>query len=121
MEIKNISNAFLGLGHDLRLSIYRLIARSAKQGIRPSELKEILNIPQATLSFHLKQLQISQLVVVHRKGTSLFYTTNIEALEEIIHTMQLLLQNTEDNSIHVLTKPRIKVKAKELIDPINDL
>lgn len=113
MEFTNISNAFLGLGHELRLSIYRLIARSAKQGIRPSELKEQLHIPQATLSFHLKQLQISQLVVVQRKGTSLFYTTNIEALEEIIQTMQFLLQNSEDNSIHVLTKPRIKVKAKE--------
>jgi ArsR family transcriptional regulator len=113
MEFIHISNAFLGLGHELRLSIYRLIARSAKQGIRPSELKEQLHIPQATLSFHLKQLQISQLVVVQRKGTSLFYTTNIEALEEIIQTMQLLLLNSEDNSKHVLTKPRIKVKAKE--------
>jgi predicted transcriptional regulator len=113
MEFIHISNAFLGLGHELRLSIYRLIARSAKQGIRPSELKEQLHIPQATLSFHLKQLQISQLVVVQRKGTSLFYTTNIEALEEIIQSMQFLLQNSEDNSIHVLTKPRIKVKAKE--------
>ena len=113
MEFIHISNAFLGLGHELRLSIYRLIARSAKQGIRPSELKEQLHIPQATLSFHLKQLQISQLVVVQRKGTSLFYTTNIEALEEIIQTMQLLLLNSEDNSKHVLTKPRIKVKAKD--------
>jgi predicted transcriptional regulator len=113
MEFNHISNAFLGLGHELRLSIYRLIARSAKQGIRPSELKELLNIPQATLSFHLKQLQITQLIVVQRKGTSLFYTTNIEALEELIQTMQLWLQNSEDNSLHVLTKPRIKVKAKE--------
>jgi len=121
MDIKIISNAFLGLGHELRLSIYHLIARSAKQGIRPSELKEQLNIPQATLSFHLKQLQITQLVVVQRKGTSLFYTINTAALEELIQTMQLLLQNSEDNSIHVLTKPRIKVKAKESIDPPNDL
>jgi predicted transcriptional regulator len=121
MEINHISSAFLGLGHDLRLSIYRLIASSAKQGIRPSELKELLGIPHASLSFHLKQLQISQLVVVLRKGTSLFYTINTEALEELIQTMQLLLQNTEDNSLHVLTKPRIKVKAKELIDPPNDL
>lgn len=121
MEINYISSAFLGLGQELRISIYRLIARSAKQGIRPSELKEQLNIPQATLSFHLKQLQISQLVVVQRKGTSLFYTLNTEVLEELIQTMQLLLQNSEDNSLHVLTKPRIKVKAKELTNQTNDL
>ena len=121
MEINSISNGFLGLGHDLRLSIYGLIARSANQGIRPSELREQLSIPQATLSFHLKQLQISRLVVVKRKGTSLFYTLNTKALEELIQTMQLLLQNTEDNSIPVLTKPRIKVKAKESTDQPNDL
>ncbi|MCX6995191.1 MAG: helix-turn-helix domain-containing protein [Chlamydiae bacterium] len=99
----------------------RFIARSVKHGIRPSELKEQLNIPQATLSFHLKQLQIYQLVVLQRKGTSLFYTINTEVLEELIQTMQLLLQNSEDNSIHILTKPRIKVKAKESIDLSNDL
>jgi predicted transcriptional regulator len=55
-NIKAIS-AYLALGQETRLDVFRLIVRArggARFDILPSEIIEALGIPNATLSFHLK-------------------------------------------------------------------
>jgi len=114
MEIKKVSLAFLGLGQELRYRIYRLIVNSGVDGVRPNEIKVAIKIPQATLSFHLKQLLISELVRVERRGTSLLYTCNTELLKIIQHEINMMISQTDSDKSSVLSKPRIKIKMQEM-------
>ena len=113
MEIKKVSLAFLGLGQELRYRIFRHIVKSGIEGVRPSEIKAVVKIPQATLSFHLKQLLISELVRVERRGTSLFYTCNNELLKTIHQEVTSMMSQTDLENNTGLTKPRIKIKMQE--------
>ena len=46
--------AFLALGQESRLNVFRLIVQRGDVGLTPGEIIEKLGIPNATLSFHLK-------------------------------------------------------------------
>ena len=48
-------------------------------------IQEELEIPASTLSHHLDKLKNEELVRVRREGTFLWYTANLEALQEIIN------------------------------------
>jgi DNA-binding transcriptional ArsR family regulator len=113
MEIKKVSLAFLGLGQELRYRVYRHIVRSGLDGVRPNEIKVAIKIPQATLSFHLKQLLISELIRVERRGTSLFYSCNTELLKTLHQECSIMISETVMDRSTAITKPRIKVKTQE--------
>ena len=114
MEIKKVSLAFLGLGQELRYRVYRHIVKSGADGVRPNEIKAAIKIPQATLSFHLKQLLISELVRVERRGTSLLYTCNTDLLKTIQKEISSMISQTDLDKNLVLPKPRIKIKTQEI-------
>ena len=46
----------LALGQESRLNIFRMIVQRGEAGLTPSQLIEKLGIPNATLSFHLKEI-----------------------------------------------------------------
>ncbi len=71
---------FIALGQETRLNIFRLIVQRGDTGLTPSELLEKLGIPNATLSFHLKELSRSNLLLVERQGRNLVYRPNAQAL-----------------------------------------
>ena len=110
MEINKTVSAFLGLSHPIRLQVFDLIAHSGETGLRPQEIMEKIAIPHATLSFHLKQLQISELVWVERKGIRLFYHCNASTLNNAISELNRLNDPIVGQNNAIITKPRIKVK-----------
>ena len=110
MEINKNALAFLGLSHPVRLQVLDLIAYTGETGLRPQEIMEKIAIPQATLSFHLKQLQISDLVWVERKGTRLFYHCNASTLNKAISELNRLNEPLVGQNNDIITKPRIKAK-----------
>jgi DNA-binding transcriptional ArsR family regulator len=110
MEINKIALIFLGLSHPIRLQVFNLLVHSGVNGLRPQELLEKIEIPHATLSFHLKQLQISDLVWVERKGTRLFYHCKSSTLNNIYFELLKLSENIASLNKAIITKPRIKVK-----------
>ena len=75
--------AFLALGQETRLNVFRLIVQRGKDGLTPSALIEQLAVPQATLSFHLKELVRAHLLVVERQGRQLIYRPNAELVENL--------------------------------------
>jgi ArsR family transcriptional regulator len=79
MTIKNNAAvaAFTALGQESRLNIFRLIVQRADRGVTPSEVIELLGIPGATLSFHLKELHHAGLISVQRQGRSLVYRPDL--------------------------------------------
>ena len=62
MEIKAAVTALAALAQETRLSIYRLLVEAGPQGMAAGRIGEKLNVPGATLSFHLKELSRASLV-----------------------------------------------------------
>ena len=61
------------LGHEGRLSVFRLLARRAPQEVRPGEITEATGLKPSTLSAHLTALSEAGLVQSRRNGTSIYY------------------------------------------------
>ncbi len=76
MKNSDAIGAFLALGQETRLNIFRLTVQRGATGLTPSELVEKLGIPSATLSFHLKELVRANLLFVERQSRNLIYRPN---------------------------------------------
>ncbi len=76
--------AFTALGQESRLNVFRLIVQRADTGVTPSELIELLGIPGATLSFHLKELTNAGLISFERQSRSLIYRPQTAFIRDLI-------------------------------------
>lgn len=101
--------AFLALGQESRLNVFRLIVQRGDVGLTPSQIIEKLGIPNATLSFHLKELNQADLITVERQGRCLIYRPNACLVKEL---SKFLLENCCGGKACVPTK--ISKKAKSL-------
>ncbi len=83
--MKNIDaiEVLLALGQESRLNIFRLIVQRGEAGLTPSQLIEKLGIPNATLSFHLKELAKAKLLLVERQSRNLIYRPNPKQIENL--------------------------------------
>ena len=102
--MKNINaiNAFLALGQESRLNIFRLIVRYGATGLTPTEIIERLGIPNATLSFHLKELTNAKLLKVVRQSRNLIYQPNFDTVNSL---SDFLLENC-CGGLHCETKAK---------------
>ena len=75
--------AFLALGQESRLNVFRLIVQRGNVGLTPGEIIEKLGIPNATLSFHLKELVSANLLLVERQSRNLIYRPNAKLVEQL--------------------------------------
>jgi DNA-binding transcriptional ArsR family regulator len=83
MKNADAINAFLALGQETRLNIFRLIVQRGDIGLTPSQIIEKLGIPNATLSFHLKELVGADLLLVERQSRNLIYRPNAKLVQDL--------------------------------------
>ena len=83
MKNTNAIQVLLALGQETRLNIFRLIVQRGDIGLTPSQLIEKLGIPNATLSFHLKELFNAKLLLVERQSRNLIYRPNPNLIEDL--------------------------------------
>ena len=102
-------NAFLALGQETRLNIFRLIVQRGDIGLTPSQIIEKLGIPNATLSFHLKELLNAELLLVERQSRNLIYRPNAKLVQDL---SGFLLENCCGGKSCVPISSIKKVKAK---------
>jgi DNA-binding transcriptional ArsR family regulator len=100
--------AFIALGQESRLNVYRLIVQKGDGGLLPSQIHEMLGIPNATLSFHLKELYQAGLITVERQSRNLIYRPSPGMVEDL---SQFLLDNCCGGKPCKTTKPAKKVSA----------
>ena len=105
MEHNLASDAFATLGHPGRLAVFRLLMRFAPQGVRPTEIAEALGLKQNTLSHHLAGLTASGLVLVERRGRSLYYAVDLDATEGLIGYLALDVGRARPDLIAPLLSP----------------
>jgi len=102
-------NAFLALGQETRLNIFRLIVQRGEEGLTPTQIIEKLGIPNATLSFHLKELVNSNLLMVERQSRNLIYRPNALLVQEL---SDFLLENCCGGKACVPTVSNRKIKTQ---------
>ena len=72
------------LAQESRLEVFRLLVGCGDEGMSAGEIAEQLQIPAATLSFHLKELRNAGLIDQERKGRSLIYQLNVDAMRRLL-------------------------------------
>jgi ArsR family transcriptional regulator len=90
MEIKDAVTALAALAQDTRLAIFRLLIEAGPEGVAAGRIGEALEIPGATLSFHLKELARAGLISSRQEKQFIYYATDFEAMAEL---MTFLTQN----------------------------
>ena len=83
MKNTDAIKAFLALGQETRLNIFRLVVQRGDTGLTPSEIIEKLGVANATLSFHLKELMGADLLSVERQSRNLIYRPNASVVQEL--------------------------------------
>lgn len=84
MEHNTATRALAALGHATRLSIYRLLVQAGHGGKLAGEIAQALELPGATLSFHLKELAAADLVTAEQRGRTICYRANFDAMNGLV-------------------------------------
>jgi DNA-binding transcriptional ArsR family regulator len=84
MEINRAVTALAALAQQSRLEVFRLLVRHAPQGLPAGEIAQQLNVPPATLSFHLKELSHAGLIGSQRRGRSIIYAVDVAGISALM-------------------------------------
>ncbi|MCH2037663.1 MAG: metalloregulator ArsR/SmtB family transcription factor [Rickettsiales bacterium] len=84
MRTKHALKALSALAQESRLTIFKTLVRSGKDGISAGELGEKLGIPPATLSFHLSQLSNAEMIQSQKQGRTIIYSANFENMKNLL-------------------------------------
>ena len=84
MQTKQALTILSALAQESRLAVYRLLIEHAPDGLAASAIAEKLGLPNATLSFHLKELSHAGLVTSQQSGRFIYYAPVIEAMNDLI-------------------------------------
>jgi ArsR family transcriptional regulator, arsenate/arsenite/antimonite-responsive transcriptional repressor len=90
MEMKSAVTALAALAQETRLSIFRLLVEAGPEGVSAGRIGETLDVPAATLSFHLKELARAGLVSPRQERQFIYYAVDFERMAEL---MAFLTQN----------------------------
>ena len=90
MELRSAVSALSALAQETRLSIFRLLVTAGPEGIPAGRIGDELEVPPATLSFHLKELSHAGLVTSRQEGRFVYYAANFEHMAAL---MSFLTQN----------------------------
>ncbi|HEV2218990.1 MAG TPA: metalloregulator ArsR/SmtB family transcription factor [Casimicrobiaceae bacterium] len=72
------------LAQPTRLALFRLLLEHEPSGLTPGAIAAKLGLAPATLSFHLKELASTGLVVDRRESRFIWYRANIAAVENLV-------------------------------------
>lgn len=84
METLNAAELLSALGHESRLSIFRLLVEAGPDGLNASAIGEKLGLAPATLSFHLAHLSRVGLIEGARESRFIHYSARFDTMDELI-------------------------------------
>ncbi len=84
MEEKAAIVSLAALAQPMRLRVFRALVGAGPQGMTPSALSAMLDVPASTLSFHLKELTHSGLVTQQRDSRNLIYRPAIDQMNDLL-------------------------------------
>jgi ArsR family transcriptional regulator, arsenate/arsenite/antimonite-responsive transcriptional repressor len=84
METKQAVQALSALAQDTRLAIFRLLVQAGPAGMAAGQIGEKLDLPPATLSFHLAGLTRAGLARSHPEGRFVIYSADFSAMNALV-------------------------------------
>lgn len=84
MEIKSAVASLSALGHEGRLTIYRLLVQAGPEGLAAGEVARRLDMLPNTLSANFSVLSGAGLVSSRRDGRSIIYTANYATMSTLL-------------------------------------
>ncbi|MGB3461329.1 MAG: metalloregulator ArsR/SmtB family transcription factor [Rhodanobacter lindaniclasticus] len=84
MQNRQAITILAALAQESRLAVYRLLVEHAPEGLAASAIAEKLGLPNATLSFHLKELSHAGLVSSRQSGRFIYYAPVMATMDELV-------------------------------------
>jgi ArsR family transcriptional regulator len=81
---KNIVKSLAALAQETRLAIYRLLVQRGPEGMSVGLIAARLELANATLSFHLKELANADLIAARQDGRFIYYSANYPAMNGLV-------------------------------------
>ena len=79
-----IVDALAALAQETRLKAYRLLVEAGPEGLPAGRIGEELELPPATLSFHLAHLARTGLVRSRQEGRFVFYSADFQNMNQLV-------------------------------------
>ncbi|MBN9408436.1 MAG: helix-turn-helix transcriptional regulator [Burkholderiales bacterium] len=84
MDESEVVEALGALAHPVRLRIFRALVVVGQDGLTPGVMSEGLDIPNTSLSFHLKELTRAGLVSQERSSRYLVYRAQFDRIDGLM-------------------------------------
>ena len=84
MKTPQAVKALAALAQDTRLAIYRMLVQQGPEGLPAGTIAERLDLPGATLSFHLKELANAGMVDSRQEGRFVIYWANYDQMNGLL-------------------------------------
>ena len=84
MKTPEALKALAALAQDTRLAIYRLLVQAGGDGLPVGTIADKLDLPGASLSFHLKELASAALVEARQQGRFIYYSANYPQMNGLL-------------------------------------
>lgn len=89
MKDQDAVAALGALAHPMRLKVFRALVVAGPDGLTPGVLQERLDVPPATLSFHLRELSHADLVTAERASRNIIYRAAFERMDALLGYLTL--------------------------------
>ena len=84
MKTPEAVQALAALAHETRLEVFRALVQAGPEGLAAGAIADLVGVPAPTLSFHLKELLQSGIVLRQRHGRSLIYSADYDAMGGLV-------------------------------------
>ena len=84
METKQAIQSLSALAQESRLSIFRLLVQAGPAGMAAGAIGEALDLPPATLSFHLASLTRAGLAQSRQDGRFIIYNADYAGMNALV-------------------------------------
>ena len=84
MEETDVIRALAALAQPIRLQVFRALVVAGEPGLTPGTMAEGLQVPAATLSFHLKELVHAGLITQERASRHLIYRAAYDRMTSLL-------------------------------------
>ena len=84
VETNQALEALAALAHGTRLQVHRLLVEAGPGGLSAGRISEQLELPPATLSFHLAHLARAGLVTSRQEGRFIIYAADFQNMNALV-------------------------------------
>src|SRR5438874_13260273 len=84
MEMTQAIDALSALAHETRLKVFRLLVEAGPEGLSAGLIGQELDLPPATLSFHLAHLARAGLARSRQDGRFVIYSADFQNMNRLV-------------------------------------